>query len=232
MQPRRWLPAMTLALAAPGLLHAQSPDLSIQVPGLIYSLGDLVRSCDKILVLEASQVTPEKTSISFRKVRALLGSGNVKRIDHLESNLLERISPGQKVVWFHLRSKYAVMCTGTYWFYTLVPDGVDDGVLRAVDCVDHFDMAYLGPIDHLERSIGSILAGKEVVITARALWRHDAWDRLPRPIAQGWLYEDSKPVWCIRAGLRIRQVCLSADALSSSTGEQVVPKNCRPCSAT
>jgi HEAT repeat protein len=180
--------------------QAQTPDGKGSAFGVV-PLGEVVRSSPLIFVLRVEKVDRKTGIITFSKTADLKGRYPAMQVRQQfraggdEREVLRSARPGQTAVCF-VDEQLARVCVGNCWYAVIV--GKDDP-WRTVDVFEKFAEIYSGPTEVLARHIKSILAGREVTITARAPGRR----RLHGLPWRDWVHGRKGPVWRIKASAKI-----------------------------
>jgi HEAT repeat protein len=196
---QRAAPWLLVFLFTPATARAYIEDTS--------SLGRLIKESATICLLEVEKVSKEKRVIVFRKVADLKGKagGNVKH--HIgeghhprePKQVLDWAEPGKQAICFQ-QGKTAQVCLGHYWYECVALD--EAPWWRMTRGVPERTLAYFGSVSRLRGHIASILAGKEVVITA--VTHGTPAFRGYEPVAYKDLVRGSAfPVWRLRASLNM-----------------------------
>ncbi len=135
------------------------------------TLGGVVNASTNIVVLQVEKVSKEKRVIIFKKVADLKGRHNTEQVKyHLTDGLhlgepkviLDWAEPGQVAIAFH-NGKVCLACLGRYWFESSL--GEDSWWTMSRARTD-LSLAFFGSTSRLRQHVGTVLADKEVVVTA------------------------------------------------------------------
>jgi HEAT repeat protein len=222
---------VVLGLLAPGVLFAQAPDHQGQVIQPV-PLGVLVRDSSPIVVLQVERVVRDEDLIVFRTVAELKDRAAPGPVRHHvvwpeDPALLDWARPGKTAVCFYQGGK-AVTCVGNTWYYCWnFGEHVEPPVWSCADWVDGFTRSYVGPVERLREHVAAILAGREVVVTARAPEEAISLPRVPDPLPHDWRRGEKGRVWRIKAGPEVTRPVRAEDSPDfvgwGMGGTEVVP---------
>jgi HEAT repeat protein len=205
MHRRLWL---GIAVAGGLFLAANAVAQTADRTGSAYRvvpLGQEIRSSAHVFVVTVEQVDRKNGFITFRKTADLKGRyGTTFLCQHIGKSLLEGPTgsvvrwarPGEKAVCF-VADQNARVCLGNCWYHTSIRA---DERWSYPEMVEEFTEIYAGSTERLVQHIRSMLAGREVTITARA---PPARQRPASPRYRDWLHGRKGRLWSIKAGLDI-----------------------------
>jgi HEAT repeat protein len=199
-----------LALPCANTAWGQTQDILEGSVHPICTLGQLIKDSPHIVLLQVESVDRAKLIIHYRKVADLKGTDPGREVSHTlrpeqvsdldVRALLAWARPGRLAVAFH-KGKYARMCLGNTWYW--VSRNEKGPGWEAFRFEDSYGSIYVGQPDKLAQHVKAILAGKEVVITAKA--PDDGRDPTGQLIQRVWLRGKNGKVWRIKASLKIEQ---------------------------
>ena len=158
------------------------------------TLGDQIGGSRYVSVLEVVNVDRIDNVIYFRKTADLKGVNARKEIQHNlndHKDLLQWAQPGKQAILFE-GNPLCRVCVGNCWY------GYSDSTESCL-AMPALPMTYCGPVEKLRRAIIEILAGREVVITARQ-WQVEME---LGSLGGDWLRGKRGRIWRIRAGPKI-----------------------------
>jgi HEAT repeat protein len=201
MMSSRTVTAIVTVLLCTFPLAAQVKDSS---PPRVVSLGALVRDSSEIVVLEVVRADRKETEITYRLVENLKGSLAIKQLSHsLYSLWYGEVDdvylwarPGRRAVAFCQAGTAQYVCTGNFWYSLSVSD-TRTGRLYADEAMPQFARCFVGPVESLREGIKSLVAGKEIVITAETTSGQDLL--AAKPQYRDWVHGQKGRVCRIKA---------------------------------
>jgi HEAT repeat protein len=174
------------------------------------TLGRLVNDSASIVLLEVEKASPEKRIIIYRKVADLKGSYPQQQVKHLLSSglhprepasILDWAEPGRRAVMFHTGT-VAQTCTGKDWYECVA--GIPPWWTMTCGQAQ-LSFAYRGSPDRLAQHVKTLLAGKEVLITAVKYGADDAyWEACKKAVgSRSWLGGKPYPLCRFKASLQM-----------------------------
>jgi HEAT repeat protein len=171
MKQFHWMLAVLASgLALPLPAAAQTPDIRGNPPRPL-ALPALVQESKQIVVLEVVEVSPDEGTIVFQRLADLKARGRPAQAQAKltampvpgMTDLLHWAEPGRLALAFHVEHDRFI-CVGNCWF--LNQDGLP-AWQPATHWHSDWRTTYVGPVEKLVQHIRDLLAGREVVITAR-----------------------------------------------------------------
>jgi HEAT repeat protein len=190
-------------------MSAQTPDMPATMLNPPSSLANLVLDSPKIIVLAVDHMQKGGQGIVYRKVADVKGKSPGGSVTHqLEAiedprerqALAEWAAPGRTAIAF-CHGPQAYVCVGNRWY-----PGTDGRAGREACDEGHrgWQQLYVGSVRQLREHVRALLAGKDVVLTARAPDEFPLLRGEPdQPIWQDWSRGKRGRVWRIRVGPRL-----------------------------
>jgi len=162
-------------------------------------LGKLIEDAEDVTVLEVVDVDRRQGIITFKSTAALKGKAPGDPVRHhfgesLPAHdrgvFLEWAKPGKIALSFRESGWGTSVCVGNAWYLV-------ENDRTVTEAAETFTATYVGSAERLREHVAAIIAGKEVVVTAR---RQDA---APLPMRREWLRGQKGHVWRLRASATI-----------------------------
>jgi HEAT repeat protein len=194
-------------------VRGQTPFLWLGTPP---SLGALIKEASSILVLEVTKVEHGNACITFKVSSRLKGQYsraeiayffNRSETDPKLQDVFAWAKPGRTAIFF-CKDKDFLVCLGNFWYGGVAKAG--SGIVMSHD--PSLAEVYLGSAERLRDHVAAILAGREVIITARIAADASLYDGTRHPIPRDWRHGRKGRICRIRASLKLDSVTPSEES--------------------